>query len=61
MNKAKLLSIASKNNYSHMAFWDLIVEEAGGIPFYTPTTDTEDFRLPNGEIIHIDMVTRGIS
>jgi hypothetical protein len=61
MNKAKCLSIIRKNNYTNMQTWNLLVEEAGAMPFYDATTDTEDFRLPNGDIVSINMATREVS
>ena len=61
MNKAKALEIIRKNNYTHMRSWDFLVEEVGAVPFYDVTTATEDFRLPNGDVISINMATKEVS
>jgi len=61
MNKAKVLEISRKNNYTTMQTWNLLVEEAEAVPFYNATTNTEDFRLPNGDIVSINMATRQVS
>ena len=61
MNKAQALSIIKKNNFTHMQSWDLLVEEARAIPFYDASTVTEDFRLPNGDIVSINMQTKEVS